>query len=211
MRSAKRLCAIGATALLVGGLGTAAVASVSTRAPSPKSAILSATGRAAVPAVQSDQTATFSALKAASGQVPDQVRRWITESDFYGKFGLNVSLARGRLTTASSQPVWIIPGNGYLCLWMADPADAGGLVCETTEEAAAGQLVFTQLRPGEPTKTVVALVPDDVSQVEFVSDHRSQAVSVDGNLAASSREAPGQLQYKAPFGDVTVPLPEIPR
>ena len=202
---------VAASVVMAATAGTLALASRAHRVPTTERGMLSEPNRVAISAVDAPARAVFSVLGSDPEAMPESVTRWVMEDDFYAKFGLNVQLAQGVLTAASSQPVWILPGNGYICLWMADPIDAGGLVCDTTENAIAGRLVFTQFRPGDTTSHVVALVPNGVTSASATSDSGTHPISLESNLASVTGSDVSRVSYEDGGREVLIDTPTPPR
>jgi hypothetical protein len=141
-----------------------------------------------VASVDPDQAAAFALLRTAPEAVPDEVRLDIEQSTFYQAFGLNLDLAQGVLTPASSVPEWIIPGDGFLCIWMKDPGDGAAISCDPTDVAIRHGLIVTLVRPGDPKITVAGLAADGTTSV-VVDGGTSKLTPRSGAFGARDIEA----------------------
>jgi hypothetical protein len=115
--------------------------------------------------VSAAQRAGFEVFDRPADAMPPAVREAVTSGTAVATFGLNPDLARAVLTPASSTPVWLIPGDGFLCLWIKDPIDGSGTTCTTTEQAAAGELYAVLQRPDRESRTIAGFVARDVDGV----------------------------------------------
>ncbi len=93
-----------------------------------------------------------------------------------GHVGLNPALARRAATPAGD--MWVVPGNGYLCL-----ALAGCLTCAPTESAAKRGMITWTSRRATGQGIVRGLVPDGVEKITLVTANgASIAVQVSENV-----------------------------
>jgi hypothetical protein len=126
-----------------------------------------------ISAVPEEQAAAFALLRRP--QVPTDVLpedRWERyQTGLIGRRGLNPALSR-RTETALGN-VWVIPGEGWICLSLAASPDAssldgGGMVCNSTAHAVAGRLVtWGSSRSG---RTLVhGLLPDSIAEVTLTA------------------------------------------
>lgn len=135
-----------------------------------------------ITAVPEEQAAAFALFRRS--QIPADLLsedRWGQyQEGRIGQLGLNPALARRTETPVGN--VWVIPGDGWICLSLAassDPSsfDGGGLSCNRTEQAMAGRMV-TWCSSG-PGVIVQGLVPDDIPEVTLTTaDGSVQPVSV---------------------------------
>lgn len=109
--------------------------------------------------IHRDQSAWFGILRRPqvdSDRIPEE-RRDQYVNGMIGRLGLNPALARGARTDAGD--VWVVPGNGFICL------DVGGMCCNTSEVARSQGLV-TWTSAGSGDRTIVhGLVPDGTEEV----------------------------------------------
>ncbi len=76
---------------------------------------------------------------------------------------IRAALMARRVKTSAGN-VWVIPGNGFICL------DVGGISCNATEQAASrGMVMWTSARSGDQS-IVHGLVPDAVEEVTLIAE-----------------------------------------
>jgi hypothetical protein len=89
-----------------------------------------------------------------------------------GQLEFNLALARRARTPLGN--VWIIPGDGWICLSLASSRDSssldsGGMTANRTESAIAGRMItWTGSRSG-PGQMVWGLAPDTITAVELLT------------------------------------------
>jgi hypothetical protein len=94
--------------------------------------------------------------------------------------------------------VWVVPGDGWICLDLAASAspaslDGGGMECNTEAAAEAGRMV-TWTSASANTLVVQGMVPDGVSEVTLTAaDGTSLTVPVSDNLYGANLTG-GELQ-----------------
>ena len=113
-----------------------------------------------------------------------------------GRLGLNAALARCARTDASD--VWVVPGNGFICL------DVGGMCCHTSEVARAhGLVTWTSGRSADRT-IVHGLVPDGVAEVVLTAtEGTTKTVPVQDNVYGIEMEGVfTSLRFAGPRGTV---------
>jgi hypothetical protein len=128
-----------------------------------------------ISAIPADQASAFAILRRpqeASDVLPEaQWERY--ETGLGGRLGLNPQLMRAASTQVGN--VWVIPGNGYVCLSLAassSPAslDGGGMGCNASSRAADGHLVsWTFFGKSRNQSIVQGLVPDGVISVTLTA------------------------------------------
>ena len=127
--------------------------------------------------IPADQASLFGILRRPqvdSDQV-HEVRRDQYTTGMIGRLGLNTALTRCVRTTAGA--VWVVPGNGFICL------DAGGMCCNTTEVARAQGLVTWASAQSNDDTIVHGLVPDGVEEVGLTATNgTTQTVLVRDNV-----------------------------
>ena len=147
--------------------------------------------------IPATQASAFGILRRA--QLPADVLpqdRWAQFSTgALSRLGFNPALMR--MVTTGTGHVWLIPGNGWLCLDLAASSsatslDGGGMECNTTRQALAGRMVtWTTSESGSQT-IVEGLVPDGVPEVTLTAaDGTTRAVPVTDNVYGVI--LPGQL------------------
>lgn len=133
--------------------------------------------RPKVAVVSAEQAESFAILRRR--QVPSDrlsESRWKAfDGGMIGRFGVNPALARRAVTQAGD--VWVVPGNGYIGLYL------GGMGCDRTEVAARrGMVTWTSLRSGVQD-LVHGLVPDGVEEVTLLAaSNASTTVVVNDNV-----------------------------
>ena len=201
-----RRARLAAAALLGGVLTAAASAAVAASSADTSAPLLDP--QAPVSAAQSDQTSSFGVLRGA--QAP--VDAFAGSAQPAG--GANPQLARSvavPTSALSTGRVWVVPGNGVLCLRVIDPAGGEGWTCSTTAAARAGGLVGTiahSLDGGGPV-FAFGLVPDGVGKVTIDGPGgAATTLSVSNNVYATTVAAtPVSVRFSAAGGEVaTVPL-----
>jgi hypothetical protein len=129
--------------------------------------------------------------------------------------GVSLRLARSVAVPTSSLSagrVWVLPGNGALCLRVVDPGGGDAVACQTTDNAQAGMLVGS-LQPtlsGSGGAFVYGLAPDGVNQVTVTgANGSSQTVAVNDNVYATTiSSAPQNVTLDDPDGqEVQVAAP----
>jgi hypothetical protein len=138
-----------------------------------------------ITAVPEEQAAAFALVRRS--QIPTDLLpedRWGRyQEGRVGQLGLNPALARRAETPLGN--VWVIPGDGWICLSLAaspgpSSLDGGGLTCNRTVRAIAGRMITW----GSCGSAVIVqgLVPNDVPEVTLTTATGSvQTVSVSDN------------------------------
>jgi hypothetical protein len=148
--------------------------------------------------VRGDQSSLFGILRRPqvdSDRIPEERRDECT-SGMIGRLGLNAALARCVRTDAGD--VWVVPGNGFICL------DVGGMCCKTSEVARAqGMVTWTSARSHDST-IVHGLVPDGVEEVVLTAtDGTTKTVPVKDNVYGTEMEGVfTSLRFAGPNGTV---------
>jgi hypothetical protein len=151
-----------------------------------------------VTVIHRDQSAWFGILRRRqvdSDRMPEE-RRDEYVSGMIGRLGLNPALARGARTDAGE--VWVVPGNGFICL------DVGGMCCNTSE-VARGQGLVTWTSGGSGDRTIVhGLVPDGIEEVVLTAtDGTTKTVRVKDNVYGAEMEGVfTSLRFAGPKGTV---------
>jgi hypothetical protein len=194
-------------AILGAALTAAATTAVAAVTASTPAQLLAA--QTPIAAVAADQASAFGVL-----------RREQAPLDAFGGSaaqtpgGVNPQLARSVAVATSSLSdgrVWIVPGNGVICLRIIDPAGGEGWTCAATSAARQGGLVGTLVASptGPGPAFIEGLVPDGVTQVTVTDlDGDTETLPVSDNVYATTLAAhPAGVAFAAPGqAPVTVPL-----
>jgi hypothetical protein len=140
-----------------------------------------------ITAVPQELAAAFALLRRS--QVPNDLfpedRRERYQEGRVGQLGLNPALARRAETPLGN--VWVIPGDGWICLSLAaspgpSSLDGGGLTCNRIKQALAGRIITWTSSRSEGATIVQGLVPDGIPEVTLTAaDGSAQTVSVSDN------------------------------
>jgi hypothetical protein len=159
-----------------------------------------------VASVDADQASAFALLRRPADVAPVQVRQDIQRAPFYRAFGLNIELARSALTPASAIPVWVIPGDGFLCIWLKDPVDGAAVSCDSTATVLKNGLIVSLVTPGKPEITVAGMLPDSARGLR-VDDAQGRAIGVDDSGMFGVASVSGSaLHFDTNSGDRAVAL-----
>ena len=127
-----------------------------------------------ISAISEEQAEAFGILRrpqVKTDLLPED-RWWRYRMGRIGQLGLNLALARRARTPLGN--VWIIPGDGWICLSLASSPDSssldgGGMTANKTENAIAGRMIkWTGSRSG-PGQMVWGLAPDTITAVELLA------------------------------------------
>lgn len=211
------LIIVGVVALLGGGaVGALAMGGANgPRARASRSSGLSALSRVRpmVTAIPENQATAFGILRrpqAKTDLLPrDQWRSF--RVGIIGRYGLNPSLMRRARTNVGN--VWVIPGNGMICLALAaspsaNSVEVGGWECNTTSSATAGRTVtWTSSRASGQT-IVQGLVPDGVNKVTLTTKNgTSKTVAVADNVYGAALDgALAFVRLGGPTGSLVLSL-----
>jgi hypothetical protein len=160
---------------------TGAVAAVADQPPTPPSEA-NAPPTSPTPAVQSAQSRRFAELRRERGsddRMPDTWERAVaTGTDSGRRWGANPALSR-----RVAPGVWLIPGDGFVCVANVGPRDGTlGLGCATPAEVDQGLLQPADL-DAEGAGVVTGVLPDGVSSVTLVDrDGSSRSAAVERNV-----------------------------
>jgi hypothetical protein len=114
-----------------------------------------------VGALPAADASTWSALTRPPGDAERDAdnARLLKDGQENSRFGLNAGLAR-QLAVRDGHSIWLMPGNGFVCIGARGPGDTGmGASCNTDDAARAGALTT-----GDGTN-VFGIVPDGVRSV----------------------------------------------
>jgi hypothetical protein len=98
----------------------------------------------------------------------------------FGQLGLNPALARRAQTPLGN--VWVIPGEGYICLSLASSPDSssldgGGMTANTTQAALTGRVTAWSASRSGAGQMVQGLVPDAITEVELLAADGSTTIA----------------------------------
>ncbi|MEZ5076680.1 MAG: hypothetical protein R2725_04480 [Solirubrobacterales bacterium] len=151
---------------------------------------------APVAEVEAAQHQAFALLRGPSEAPPAWIRRSMSTS--HTGQGLNFDLAQKVAPAGSDHVVWVIPGSGWICLFV-ELDGGGGSSCDTTQGASADGLDLSLAAPsaaGQPSRieSTVGIVPDGVEAVRFKGNENGPEVATVSENAyfvngGSSRQA----------------------
>ncbi len=101
----------------------------------------------------------------------------------YTKFGANTELARLASLEGATPQIWVVPGNGGLCLFVRYSADDGGSTCQASSGARAGYLNILRSNSDGST-TVIGLAPDSVADAHLETSTGTVNAPVANNIYA---------------------------
>jgi hypothetical protein len=183
---------------------------IATASGSPSNASLAAAPSVVTGPVQRVDSALadrFAVLRSAPGsEAPSEVRDDFAASPLTKQLGLNIDLAHGVLTAASSIPVWIVPGEGSVCMWIKDPVDGAGISCDPTSKILQSGLLITLIRPGDPHITIAGLVPDGVNSVQLQDARSSDRIATQGGTFGATNIEATDVAFDLDGSTHTVPL-----
>jgi hypothetical protein len=199
-----RLAGVAVLGAALTAAATTAVAAVSASTPTQLLA-----QQTPISAVATDQASSFGVLRQAQGPLDGFGGSAVQRAG-----GVNPGLARSvpvATSDLSAGRVWVVPGNGVICLRIIDPAGGEGWTCVSTSDAQEGELVGTLVAsPSGPGPAFIeGLVPDGVGQVT-VTDLGGdvETLPVNENVYATTLPAhPASVSFTTASGQaVTVPL-----
>jgi hypothetical protein len=150
--------------------------------------------------------AAFGVLDNEPVSIPSALRRALSEDAAIRRAGIRWGDAR-RATVRHGVTVYVLPGDGRLCLLVTADDLGTGLSCEDMT-AAGGGMLMTRIARGAGT-IVAGVVPDGVSSVSLVGEGRE--ASVDGNaFVLPLGDGAGTLEWRGAAGRHSVELPATP-
>jgi len=183
------------TILLIGAAGVA----VATNALAAGSA-----DRSGSDAVLSD--APFAALGGLRHPAPTGLIESLDSAYYAERFAPNISAARlVKGTLAGDEQVWLVPGRGAVCLFLARGVDKSAS-CQSNEDAAAGHLIMSISHRGQASALVAGVLPNDIVSVDLVGQS-ARTVAVDSNvfLATTDAELASFVDGQGRSQQVTIP------
>lgn len=191
----------------------------SSPAPSPGMDVAQQTPMAT--SISTQQRAAFAVLRRDSvgtDALPASTAEQVSNSLSVKRGGMNTGLARRAAADAGT--VWVVPGQGYTCLLIADvtaqpgatDVPAGSTGCMKDDDATAGKMVMSeQYNATHPRhEFVVGLVPDGVEQATAqLSDGSAQTLAVHDNVYTADfiGVTADTVSFTAPNGDAVVVHP----
>lgn len=176
------LAAVVLVAVSTAGVGLASDSSDPISGPLPP---FSANGP--VDRVAPEMAAAFSIFRSQPESAPAQVAADFANLPIAKEAGLNVALAQAVATPASDSPVWVVPGDGWACIWIKDPVDGAGISCDPDERILKRGLMVELVRSDREQLTALAgVVPDGTGQVTLIDSRgaREYATSASGVFGA---------------------------
>jgi hypothetical protein len=172
--------------------------------------------RPQAPAISNKQAAAFAVMRGparAKDLAPAAASRFVA-AGLAKRYGVNSALARHGASAGAAGDVYLISGNGVLCLiTVLTPGTGGG--CVEDDAAAVGHLVGTdswQTAVGAPEHVVVSgAVPDGIDTVTIkTADGATTDVAVQDNAYAHELigKVPDTVSWKAADGSThSEPIP----
>jgi hypothetical protein len=148
---------------------------------------------AAISAVQPEQRAAFGLLRGAPEELPGTVKAMLASEGH----GLNFGLAQKATPAGSPNPVWVTPGDDWICVFV-ELEGSGATSCDTTAGAVSNGVDLALAAPagdGEAAgiQSTVGIVPDDVEAVRFPGNANGpEKASLEGNVYYVSGGSQGQ-------------------
>lgn len=137
---------------------------------------------AAISAVEPEQRSAFRLLRGATEELPGTIKMMLASEGH----GLNFGLAQKATPPGAPNPVWVIPGADWICVF-AEQDGSGAASCDTTTGAIDNGVDLAIAAPageGEAAgiQSTVGIVPDDVSAVSFPGNGQGpQKASLEAN------------------------------
>lgn len=106
---------------------------------------------------------------------------WIAARVHEPELGLNADLAQ-RVDTPTGTVVWVIPGNGFVCI-LRETALGPGYACSATKETIRHGIDLAWFDDGRtdgvtPGRVVVGIAPDDVQRATLRTGQTKVTVPV---------------------------------
>ncbi|HYQ78792.1 MAG TPA: hypothetical protein VEP91_06755 [Solirubrobacterales bacterium] len=149
---------------------------------------------APIAAVQPDQARAFGLFRGTPEELPASVKLMLGGEGH----GLNLALAQKATPPGAEGPVWVIPGDDWICVFV-ELDRSGASSCDTTQGAVADGIDLAIASPsvdGEASeiKSTVGLVADQVTAVRFDGNPRGpEKANLEGNafyVEGGSQAAP---------------------
>jgi hypothetical protein len=186
--SYRKLFLTGACALACLG-GAAAVATGEgdpSPVPVPEVKEADAAPVATVEPEQAEQIEELDRPRTADDALPTQWRDEISEGENADEhWGANASLSR-----RTAPGVWIVPGDGYVCVANSTPGEGAlGFGCASTDDLERGLLAPSDV-DANGNGVLTGVVPDGVTEVRLINqDGSERSVPVDRNTYRAAIDA----------------------
>jgi hypothetical protein len=169
-----------------GGAIASAGDSGSDPAPVPEAQAAEAAPVESVPPEQAEQLRPLRSDRTADDALPTEVRAELSDGPAADEhWGANPSLSRH-----TAPGVWIVPGDGYVCLANSTPGEnAVGFGCATPADVERGLLAPSDVDENG-NGLLTGVLPDGVSEVRLVDkDGSTRTVPVDRNTYRAAIDA----------------------
>ena len=193
MIDTRRILTLVAALAVTGGVSLAA-------GPDPEPAESGpAGGQQPVSAVDPAQAAHYAVLRrpvVAQDRLRDQAVGFV-KAMMTADNGAAPGLARRAQVTASTAAVYVIPGNGFICMYTTRVGtDEGNAGCNSTEEALRGRLVSIEW-PVPGVTRIVGLATDGVTEVRLRdrAGGVERVTPVDNTYVFETIAEPKQLEW----------------
>lgn len=187
-------CLAGGGAIAAGGAG----AEDSSTVPESEMAGADAPQVQSVEPVQAREIGELRRGRTSDDALPSE---WRDELAQAGNWGANPSLSR-----RTAPGVWIVPGDGFVCVANATPHDGAlGLGCATPEDVNRGLLAPSDV-DADGNGVLTGVVPDGVDQVTLVDrDGSTRTADVSRNTYRAAIDASlKEVRFTGPDGVVRV-------
>jgi hypothetical protein len=150
--------------------------------------------------IDADQLSAFGILRRSrvdSDRTPEE--RWgAYKTGMVGRLGLNPALSRRASTDIGD--VWVIPGNGFICL------DVGGGCCNPSNAARERGMVTWTSGRSKDSSIVHGLVPDGVQEVVLTAiDGTTKTMAVEDNVYGTEMDGVfTSLRFAGPNGTIAL-------
>jgi hypothetical protein len=155
-------------------------------APVPEAQAAQAEPVTAVPEEQADQIRQLERPRTGDDALPDRWSDKLTEGDEADEhWGANPDLSR-----RTGPGVWVMPGDGYVCLANTTPGEGNlGFGCATPEDVERGLLAPTDV-DANGNGVLTGVLPDGVAEVTLVAkDGSTRSVPVERNTYRAAIDA----------------------
>lgn len=165
-------------------------------------------GQQPIGAVEPEQARNYGVFRreeTASDRLADPVVR-IVEKGMTQEQGVAAGLARRAQVTASNDAVYVLPGRGWLCLYVDDPeSQSGSATCSRTADALRGWFLLIEW-PSPGITRVTGVVPDGIEEVTMTGHEGGveRVKPVQNTFVFETGLTPKTIEW----GDVIKTIPE---
>jgi hypothetical protein len=195
------LCLAGGGALAVTGAG----ADDSSPAPQPEVAAADSAPVQSVPPEESEDIGQLRRDRTTDDALPSAARDELANEGADDHWGANPYLSR-----RTAPGVWIVPGDGYVCVANTPPSGGGvGFGCATTEDVGRGLLAPSDV-DADGNGVLTGVLPDGVDHVTLVDrdgstrdvdvDRNTYRAEIDANLKEVRFTGPDGVDHALPMG-----------